>query len=94
MKDIVSLLDFCVIVFPSTSQALKAEKVLKQAGAEFVMMPTPREISTSCGLAVKLRPDNTDECLRQLTRHQVQMEGVFRVYRGKKTNVIKIFPPE
>jgi len=93
VKDIINLPDFCVAVFPSTSQALKAEKVLRAAGAEFIMMPTPREISTSCGLAVKFSPDNTEEYCKHLTENQVQVEGIFRICReGKKTAVVKIYP--
>jgi len=93
VRDIISLSDYCVVVFPSTSQALKAEKVLKSVEAEFVMMPTPREISTSCGLAVKFRPQKTDEYCQVLAESQVLIEGVYHISRdGKRAAVVKIFP--
>ena len=43
-----------LIVFDSIHQALRAEKTLRNAGVRFELIPTPREISASCGQSITL----------------------------------------
>jgi len=78
-KRLFKLQDYAVFTFKSTSQALKAERVLKNASAEFLMMPTPRPISTSCGLAVKAAPEHLRFYQEILVNHQIEIEGAFQV---------------
>jgi hypothetical protein len=78
-KTLFNLKDYCIFTFISTSHALKAERVLKEAAADFLIMPTPREISTSCGLAVKVAPGDQKPCYEILINKQVQVEGIYQV---------------
>jgi hypothetical protein len=71
--------EYGVFTFISTSQALKAERVLKNAAAIFLIMPTPREISTSCGLAIKVGSDDIASCYDILISSQVNVESVYHV---------------
>jgi hypothetical protein len=78
-KSLFKLKDYGVFTFISTSQALKAERVLKNASADFLMMPTPREISTSCGLAVKVAQDELEPNYVILRENRVQVDGTYQV---------------
>lgn len=78
-KSLFKLKDYGVFTFISTSQALKAERVLKDASADFLMMPTPREISTSCGLAIKIAEDDLDSYYQTLLNNRVQVDAAYRV---------------
>ncbi len=51
--------DFCVIVFESTHDAIKTEKAIKKA-IDIELIPTPREITASCGLSVKFYIEDFD----------------------------------
>ncbi len=42
-----------VALFHSMHRVLRAEKVLKQARAHFLLIPAPRELGTACGLAIR-----------------------------------------
>ena len=44
-----------LIVFDSTNMALKAERALKDAGIPCAVIPTPREITAECGIALLVR---------------------------------------
>jgi hypothetical protein len=44
-----------LIVFESTNMALKAERSLKGAGIPCSVIPTPREITAECGIALLIR---------------------------------------
>lgn len=43
-----------LITFPSVHYAIRAEKELRDRGIEVKTIPTPREISASCGLCLLL----------------------------------------
>ena len=51
--------EYSVVLFHSTAHAIRAEKVLQQAGFKIKMIPTPRQLSSDCGMA--LRFDRADE---------------------------------
>lgn len=42
-----------VATFDNTHHALRFEKALKENNIKLTIMPVPREVSASCGLAVK-----------------------------------------
>jgi len=51
--------EYSVVLFHSTAHAIRAEKVLIEAGFTTKMIPTPRQLSSDCGMA--LRFDRADE---------------------------------
>jgi len=68
--------DKLVITFPSTHYALKAEKVLEEAGLEIELIPVPRELSSSCGLAITILEEEEDKAVEILRENRVETEGV------------------
>lgn len=44
---------YCYITFPTTFSALHAESILKKTDLSFKMVPVPRFISSSCGIAIR-----------------------------------------
>jgi hypothetical protein len=44
----------CFLLFHSIHDVLKAEKTLKEGGLEFELVPIPRNLSSDCGMCVKL----------------------------------------
>lgn len=49
-----------LLTFPSVHYAIRAEKVLQKEGIETKTIPTPREISNSCGLCLMLSLDHEE----------------------------------
>lgn len=45
-----------VVLFISVSHALRAEKILKEAGISFKLIPVPRNISSDCGVCLRFSP--------------------------------------
>lgn len=41
-----------VVLFHTTSSALRAEKILCKGGLTVKLIPTPRELSSDCGIAL------------------------------------------
>jgi hypothetical protein len=44
----------CILVFESTHQVLKAEKALQQAGIRHEIIPTPKDLSSDCGMSIRV----------------------------------------
>ncbi len=84
VKDLLTVQNFGIFTFKSTAHALIAEKLLKQDDKVFVIMPTPREITASCGLAVKIYPEDLEETRRYLENNKVAIEGIYLIDRQDK----------
>lgn len=89
MENLLKLTDYCLFTFQATSHALKAERVLKSADLEFTVIPTLREISTSCGLSIKVRPDNYVETSQILAVNKVPIDGLYKVEKKGPKNSIE-----
>jgi hypothetical protein len=62
---------YSVVLFPSVSHALRAEKVLQRAGLVVKLIPVPRQLSSDCGVC--LRFDRIDN---EKVRHALQLAGM------------------
>lgn len=89
VENLIRINKYCLFTFQATAHALKAEKVLKSANSEFTIIPTLREISTSCGLSIKVRPDNFDVTSQILATHKIPIDGIYRVEKQGKKNFIE-----
>jgi hypothetical protein len=47
-----------IITFQSTHHVLKAEKILLAAGVTFEIIPTPKNISSECGISIRFFHEN------------------------------------
>lgn len=48
--------EYYLFTFESTHAAIATEKLLKPAGG--IVMPVPRFISSSCGISIRINPEN------------------------------------
>jgi hypothetical protein len=68
-------MDTLIITFPSVWHAFRAEKVLKTAGIKFLLIPVPRELSSSCqGLAARVDSADIEKTLALLDAEKISME--------------------
>jgi hypothetical protein len=65
-----------VVIFHTTAMALRAEKVLGEAGLEVRSIPTPREISSDCGIAVRFPWDQAERVRQLLESARVETAGL------------------
>ncbi len=86
--NLMEISNYGIITFGSTSYALKAEKTIKNMGTPFMIIPTPREISASCGLAIKLEPSFLDECIQILAREKVPIEEAYLIEEQDKKKIL------
>ncbi len=71
--------DYSVVLFHSTAHALRAEKVLERAGFEIKMIPTPRQISANCGVALRFERGAEARVATVLADEGVPINGVHTI---------------
>lgn len=52
---------FGVVLFPSISHALRAEKLLQAIGIPFRLIPVPRHLSSDCGVCLRFPWERREE---------------------------------
>lgn len=68
-----------VVLVYSTSYALRAEKVLEDAGIACKLIPVPRQLSSDCGVCVRVRRADREATRRALEAAGVEIEGIHEV---------------
>ena len=68
--------DYSVVLFHSTAHALRAEKVLEQSGMQIKLIPTPRQISSDCGMALRFERAEEERVAAVLAESQVPTNGI------------------
>ncbi len=68
---------YSVVLFYSTAHAIRAEKVLQQAGLEVKMIPTPRHLSSNCGVALRFDRAQEEQVVSILTGNGVPTDGLY-----------------
>ncbi len=71
-----------VALFHTTSAALRAEKVLRADGVDVKPIPTPRELSSDCGIALSFAWADADRVKEVLAAAGVEHAGVHRLRFG------------
>jgi hypothetical protein len=77
-----------VVVFESTHYAIAAEKLLKELKYSVEIIPTPREINSSCGLSIRFNEQLPDSVKDTLTGANILIRGIYRLTRSSNQRVV------
>ncbi|HWR41140.1 MAG TPA: DUF3343 domain-containing protein [Patescibacteria group bacterium] len=67
-----------LLAISSVQHAIKAEKLLQSAGIKVEMIPTPRQLSRSCGQCLLFASGRQKECLQLLTEGNIHWMALYR----------------
>ncbi len=65
-----------VVLFHTNSAALRAEKILAQARLVVKLIPTPREFSSDCGIALRFEWNDSARVEELLDEARVEVAGI------------------
>ncbi len=83
--------DFYIISFNSTHHAIRAEKLLVEAGLSVMTLPTPREIAASCGLSIKFEFNDIEVINSIMKDNSIERRGIYHIFKKEsKREAIKI----
>lgn len=67
-----------VAVFKSTHHTIQAEAVFKEKDISHKTIPTPREITVSCGLAIIFALDDLDRVKEMVENHEINIDSIYK----------------
>lgn len=65
-----------VVLFHTTSSVMRAEKVLQKNGIAVKLIPTPRQFSSDCGMAVRFAWQDQERVRALLDQSRVETAGI------------------
>lgn len=76
-----------IVSFNSTHHAIRTDKILSQLGVTSTTLPTPREITASCGISIRFLFNDIEKVNKILKENDIEYKGIFKITRledGKK----------
>ncbi|HDP98045.1 MAG TPA: DUF3343 domain-containing protein [bacterium] len=70
---------YAVILVDSTSHAMRIERLLNSADIDCKMIPVPRQLSSDCGVCVRVRFDDVDRVKKQLEHDRVEFQVIYDI---------------
>jgi hypothetical protein len=68
-----------VILFHTNSSVMRAEKLLKKAGYYIKLIPTPREFSSDCGVALRFDWADYEQVKLILDTAHLEIEAIHQM---------------
>jgi hypothetical protein len=68
-----------VILFHTTSSVMRTEKTLLKAGCVIKLVPTPREFSSDCGIAIRFEWDQSEHIQSLLKQDNIDFKAIHRL---------------
>ena len=65
-----------VALFHNTSSVMRAEKILQKNGIAVKLIPTPRQFSSDCGMAVRFAWQDQERVRALLNQARVEVAGI------------------
>lgn len=75
-----------LITFKSTHHTIQAEGFLKDKDLDFKTIPTPREISKSCGLAILFNLDDLHLVEDVIDENIIKIDSIYRYSKSREKN--------
>ncbi len=71
--------DYGVVLFNTISAAMRSEKVLLKEQLDIKLIPTPRGLSSDCGVAMRFDWNQAENVRILLDEAGVEIEGIHRI---------------
>ncbi|WP_313755908.1 DUF3343 domain-containing protein [Tissierella sp.] len=75
-----------VATYKSTHHTIQAEGVFKEKGINFRTIPTPREITVSCGLAIIFPLDDLPKVEEIIDSNEINIDSIYKYTKTGSNN--------
>lgn len=73
------------VLFPSHSDGLALEEILKSREMKYTIVPTPRQLSKCCGISIMIDPENAQAVQNILDNYpDIKSEGIHTLEKKKR----------
>ncbi len=70
-----------IVAFPTTSEALKMEKVCRNNSIKGKLIPIPREISAGCGMAWSSEIELKEDVLKLIMDNNIAIDKTYEIFK-------------
>jgi len=74
MKD-----NYRVVIFYSTSAAIRTESLAKKQGLAIKLIPVPRHLSSDCGICLQFNNEDKPKIEKILQDGKVEYENIYKI---------------
>jgi len=64
-----------IIIFETSSAAIRAESVIKTSDLKCKLIPTPRQFSSDCGIVLRFNWENKEEVISVIQSANIRFVG-------------------
>ena len=68
--------EYGVVLFYTTSSAMRAEKLLTRKGCTVKLVPVPRQFSSDCGIALRFDWHHHEQVRSELDKAHVEIDAI------------------
>ncbi|MFL0247276.1 DUF3343 domain-containing protein [Candidatus Clostridium stratigraminis] len=72
------------ILFPSYTYGLALEGLLRKEKIKYVIVPTPRELTVSCGVSIKYNKEDEEAIKKLVQDNAISIIGFYRLEKQYK----------
>jgi hypothetical protein len=72
------------ILFPSHTEGMKMEDIFKKQNIKYTIVPTPRELSVSCGISIMYNKKDEDKIKILIEKNGINIGGMHALSKEKK----------
>ena len=66
-----------VVIFYSTSGAIKTESLAKKQGITVKLIPVPRHLSSDCGICLRFNSDDIKKIEKILSDNHIEFDSIY-----------------
>ena len=75
------MIEMYIVSFNSTHHAIRLGKLLEEATIRATTLPTPREITASCGISIRFLYDDIESVKKALNENGIEYKGIYKIKR-------------
>ncbi len=64
------------VLFPNHTNGVRLSRILSRTGYKATIAPTPRELSSSCGISLLIREEDIGDIKKIIEQHHIQTLGI------------------
>ena len=71
--------NYSVVIFYSTSAAIRAESLTKKVNLKIKLIPIPRHLSSDCGVCLRFNNEDKPKIEKILQDGKVEYENIYKI---------------
>ncbi len=74
------------VLFPNHDNGMRLHRELKKLGVRATIAPTPRVVSTCCGISLLIKKEDVETVEKCVTEHQIQILKIVDIEKNINPN--------